>query len=614
MELRESITEKANNNIGSLCVFLKSVNNQDYLNEIHENIPQETLICPMSEKITYYVTKKPIQLCECGDMKKFIGFKQGWRTTCGKKKCINNSRKQTCVEKYGVDNPKKSKEIIKTEQENILKNWNGSHYMSNQRVKDKFKSTMMDKYGVEWAQQSDDIRKKSQETWINNINRDSIIKKKSETFKETYESNKDSINEKKNNTIIENWGSKKNFYEYRNEKIKQKSLKNFGVEHHLSDKHVIKKRVRKYIDNITNKIIERLPEHVKYVSRTNNKNNTDTMINIRCDECNEISNINRQYLKFRLDNNKTPCLNCLPILNGKSNYELEVVEFIKTIYDKEIITNSRYVIDGELDIYLPDVDLAFEFNGLYWHSELYKDKMYHINKTNMCLESNIQLMHIWEDDWRFKQDIIKSIILNKLNLSKKIYARKCDIEVLNDNKEIRDFLNANHIQGFVGSKFKIGLRYKGELVSIMTFGSLRKSLNSKGNSEEWELLRFCNKSKISVIGAASRLLKNFIKMNQVSKIISYSDTSRSLGDMYEKLGFEFIHQTTPNYYWIIDGIRKHRFNYRKDKLVKEGADATKTEIEIMNSRGFYRIFDCGSKKWSLSPLIFECSSIIDSKY
>ena len=70
--------------------------------------------------------------------------------------------------------------------------------------------------------------------------------------------------------------------------------------------------------------------------------------------------------------------------------------------------------------------------------------------------------------------------------------------------------------------------------------------------------------------------------------------------MYDTLGFTFLSDTPPNYYWVIDGVRKHRFNYRKDKFVKEGADSELTEVEIMNQRGYYRIFDCGSKKWSLT--------------
>ena len=276
--------------------------------------------------------------------------------------------------------------------------------------------------------------------------------------------------------------------------------------------------------------------------------------------------------------------------------ELELLNFIKENYNGEILSNKKNIIDKELDIYLPDLNLAFEFNGLYWHSEIYKDKLYHYNKTKECEKLGIQLIHIWEDDWLYKNKIVKSMIINKLSRSISIFARKCSIKEV-DNISVKSFLNENHIQGFVGSKVKIGLYYNDELVSLMTFGSLRKSLGVSGRENVWELLRFCNKIGTSVVGGSSKLLKFFINNFKPIEIISYSDNSRSNGNMYEKLGFKFIHNSDPNYYYIVDGIRKHRFDFRKDKLVRNGGDPNKTEIQIMSELGYNRIFDCGAKKW-----------------
>jgi hypothetical protein len=110
------------------------------------------------------------------------------------------------------------------------------------------------------------------------------------------------------------------------------------------------------------------------------------------------------------------------------------------------------------------------------------------------------------------------------------------------------------------------------------------------NSDDFELLRFCNKLNTNEIGGASKLFKYLLKMN-IKKIISYADRSWSNGGLYEQLGFKFIKKTLPNYYYIIDGHRKYRFNYRKDKLVKEGFDPNKSEHEIMIDRKIYRIYD-----------------------
>jgi hypothetical protein len=131
----------------------------------------------------------------------------------------------------------------------------------------------------------------------------------------------------------------------------------------------------------------------------------------------------------------------------------------------------------------------------------------------------------------------------------------------------------------------------------MTFGNLRRSLGQKSKGDHWELLRFCNKLNTQVIGGASKLFRYFLNNFVVGQIISFCDYSRSTGELYKKIGFNFSHLSQPNYYYVIDGIRKHRFNFRKDKLVKSGADSNLSESKIMSNLGYYRIYDCGMQKW-----------------
>ena len=586
------------NNIGALCNFLKKKDNKKYLNYLNKELSFLDISLTIPEKIYYFVNKIncPI-LCTCGNKKKFIGFKNGYRNTCGKKECYVSARKKTCLDKYGVDNPKKSKEVLDKEQKNIKKKWNGKHYMEFSSVKNKFNTTMKERHGVEWAQQSKEISKKSVNTFLNNPDRDNIIKQRSDSFKEKYDIDKGNIEKKKKETIAKNWGSYDNFIEYRLGKIKESSIENWDTDHHFKSDVIAKKRIKSYENNKTKAIINSLPNSINYISRGFNNNKTDYVIELECSVCNSVFGINRQLLGFRQKANENICLICNPISNGTSAKEKEVIEFIENIYKGNIIKNAKNIISKELDIYLPEEQLAFEFNGLYWHSDLYRDKKYHLSKTNECLENGINLIHIWEDDWDYKKEIIKSIITNKLVKSKRIYGRKCIVKEINDNNLVRIFLEENHIQGFVGSKVKLGLYYNNELVSIMTFGKLRKSLGHKSSEDKWELLRFCNKVNTTVVGGASKLFKYFIKNYKYSEIISYSDVSRGVGKLYEILDFEYSHQSNPNYYWVVNGVKKHRFNYRKDKLVSLEYDKDKTEVEIMNSLKYYRIFDCGSKKW-----------------
>jgi len=432
------------------------------------------------------------------------------------------------------------------------------------------------------------------------------IKELSISFREE---NKEEIQKKVKQTNLERYGVENVFQSEKiKERIKEKNLEKYGVEYTLSSddiKEKIKKtNLERYgVDNpskskeIIDKKIKTFENSLKLkYGIIEVKNNIITSL---CGighkyEIEKSLFYNRKRLNIEL------CTICLPV-NSKSisGQENNILEFISNHYPN-VISSDRNLLNGkEIDIYIPELNLGFEFNGLYWHSEIYKERTYHLDKTKECLNNDTILFHIWEDDWLYKQDIVKSMILNKLGKTpNKIFARKCEVREISDNKLIREFLNKNHIQGFVGSKVKIGLFYNDDLVSLMTFGNLRKSLGQKSKEGSYEMLRFCNKLNTNVVGGASKLFKHFLKNYDVKEVVSYSDSSRSDGNLYKKLGFSLIHETDPNYYWIVDGVRKHRFNFRKDKLVKEGADPNKTEIEIMNGKGFYRIFDCGSRKWN----------------
>jgi len=209
------------------------------------------------------------------------------------------------------------------------------------------------------------------------------------------------------------------------------------------------------------------------------------------------------------------------------------------------------------------------------------------------------LIHIYEDDWLYKQDIVKSMILNKLGKStNKIYARKTEVRELTDNRFIREFLNKNHLQGFIGGKVKLGLFFDNELVSLMTFGKRRVAMGKKiSNKGEYELLRFCSKLNTNVVGGANKLFKFFVRNYQPKEITTYADRSWSNGNLYKQLGFEYQGKTNPNYHYIIDGIRHYRFNFRKDKLIKDGYSKDKTEHQIMINRKIYRIYDSGNLKF-----------------
>lgn len=469
--------------------------------------------------------------------------------TCSKK-CAVLKNKKTCLDKYGKENVFSLDEIKEKSKNTLLDRYGVDNPSKSDIIIDKRKKTCLDRYGYDSASKSELVKKKVIYTNISN-------------FGVEFASKSDIIKNKMCETTFERYG-----------------VDNFSKTNDF--KEILKLR---YLQKMT----------IKLSNAGTLLLSNDSKYLIKCKICENNFEILNNLMNSRIRVGDSICVNCNP--KKQNIQENKLYSFIEENYKGEIIQSDRTVLNGkELDIYLPELNLAFEFNGLYWHSEIYKDRMYHLNKTKDCLDKGIQLIHIWEDDWNYKQEIVKSIILNKLGDSKRIFARKCVIKIP-DNKEVRTFLFNNHIQGFVGSKVKIGLYFEGELVSLMTFGNLRKSLGQNSKEDSYELLRFCNKLGYSVVGGAGKIFKYFLNNYDVNEVISYSDNSRGVGNLYKQLGFEFVSETVPNYYWIVDSIRKHRFNFRKDKLIKEGNDPNKTEVQIMNDKGYNRIFDCGSKKW-----------------
>ena len=416
------------------------------------------------------------------------------------------------------------------------------------------------------------------------------------------------------NTMLKKYGCE---YPLQNKdimlKFKKTNIKRYGYEYPLQNKEIQKKQKdtnkKRYgvefvslNSNIRDKqTLTKIKNLVKKYYNFKFINYKNKMIELECEKGHKFE-ISRFNLYNRYIYNTLLCTKCNPIGNNISGLELQLNNFVRNNYDNIILENNNKKISPlELDIYLPDINLAFEFNGVYWHNELYKDKNYHLNKTELCEKQGFQLIHIWEDDWIYKQNIVKSMILNKLGkTSNKIYGRKTEVKEITDNKLVREFLETNHLQGFVGSKVKLGLFFENELVSLMTFGKRRVAMGKKStNDDEYELLRFCNKLNTNVLGGASKLFKFFKNNYNPKEITTYADRSHSTGGLYEKLGFDFIGKTVPNYYYVVNKIKNHRFNFRKDQLVKNGFDSSKTEHEIMLERNIYRIYDSGSLKYDI---------------
>lgn len=254
------------------------------------------------------------------------------------------------------------------------------------------------------------------------------------------------------------------------------------------------------------------------------------------------------------------------------------------------VSNRTLIAPYELDIVIHEKKLAIEINGIYWHSSKCRDtKDYHLNKTNLTNDAGYELIHIYDTD--IENEKMLSIIKNRLGIhTKKHFARSLQIKEL-DSKEYNNFCETNHFQGKCNAKYKYGLFNGNDLISIMSFSKSRFSKHT------YEMIRYCSKMGEIVIGGAQRLFSKFNKevLKIGESIITYADRSRFNGSLYERLGFNKSHNSSPGYFWINKfGHRLSRYQTQKHKL-----NTNLTEDQYMTKQKYYKIYDCGQSVFVL---------------
>ena len=458
---------------------------------------------------------------------------------------------KTCLERYGTVNGGCSEQALK-----------------------KIKQTTLKNYGVENAYQSEEIIKKIKKTKLKKHGDENYVNP-----------------EKMKKTKLEKYGDP-GFVNPK--KAKQTCLERYGVENY-SQSEEYKKKI---VVNSLNKHDRTSPNQIHF-KNFENLNEEFVRQNFISDSRFLIDDFEK-YFNIICRNTS---LNYKKLYNIIEPNKSNICKTQQLIFDsiniENKIFNDRH-LGKELDIYIPDYNLAIEYDGLMYHSEgnflqtrfRNTDKNYHLEKTDMCLENNIQLFHIFEGE---DLDLWLSMINSKLGLNNKIFARKCIIKEL-ESKETVDFLNENHLQGFCNAKINVGLFYEDELVSVMTFSKPR--FNKK---YEYELIRFASKRNYTVIGGASKLWKYFVNKYNPNSVITYANRRFSNGDLYYKLGFNFIEKTKPNYFYFKHGDLKlySRVKFQKHKLknILEIYDENLSEEENVFNNDYRRIYDCGNLKF-----------------
>lgn len=454
---------------------------------------------------------------------------------------------------------------------------------------------------------------------VGHSNRDPEVKAKKEAayiakYGVSNPSKSQDIKIKKEETNFKKFGTK---YASQNQEVKNKTKQNwiekYGVDNpsKLEEvKKIISKKVKDSREQVREKtqktfyktILKRIYEEGKMGTLEplfdyNDYNGRLHKYEFKCKKCSTISVKN-----LRLSYEPLRCFTCEPKIDtgGQSILEKQISDYVKTL-DPETKEQDRTIITPlELDIVSEKHKIAIEIDGLYWHSEISgkKNKFYHSQKRKTTSNAGYRLFQIFEDEWIEKQKIVKSRLKNafKKNI-RKIQARKCIVKKI-DTETKSKFLKKYHIQGNDKSNIHLGLYYKNKLVSVMTFNPYRIALGNSTKLNSYELTRFCSIFNFNIVGGASKLLSFFEKNYNPKELLSYADKRWSDGNLYQKLGFNLVGSTQPNYWYIVKNQRKHRFAYRKSELSKQlkTFNPELTEWENMQINGYDRIWDCGSIK------------------
>ena len=329
------------------------------------------------------------------------------------------------------------------------------------------------------------------------------------------------------------------------------------------------------------------------------------VVDVWCNEC-EIT-FSQEISSHSLGHG-CPMCKIKSVASGPSKQELEVLDFIKTLTNHEV--NSQVpVLLGEkrfvLDIVCPDLKLAVEFNGVYFHSQRFlKDTRYHLNKTKAAAEQGWHLVHIFEDDWKFRNAAVRHMLSNRFGQIKKVGARKTRVVPV-DKETAVAFYQDYHVQGSsrTPNQTHYGLSHEGELIAVMSF-SQHASKRVVLEESEWELVRFA--SRYSVQGGASKLFKAFVKECSPTKVVSFSMNHLFTGGVYSNLGFTVECVLPPDYTYVDKrtGRRLHKAGFQHSVLKRRFKDdyiEGATERQICESLGYYRIYDCGKTRWTWVP-------------
>lgn len=500
-----------------------------------------------------------------------------------KRKAIQEKRRKTCLEKYGVEHPAQSKVVQEKMRKSNLAKYGVEHPAQSKVVRDKMIKTTLERFGVENASQSKAIKDKRKQTMLDRYGVEHVSQVSGVVEK---------AQAKMEQTNLEKYGVKSPAQNPEIfEKMKQTNLEKYGVEYSVSSEQVKQKAKETNLERYGVENAFESPEIRERAKQANLKKYGVEFASQSEEVKNKIRNTNLEKYGVEYFCQHEKC-------NNENGFRISKVNkrFKELLESNNIESELEFIIDNSgYDLKIGDTLL--EINPYFTHNITKgpcfgkKERSpisfdYHLQKTLVAKDNGFECVHMFDWDSPDK-------ILNLFKEKQIIYARSCAVQSV-PKSLINEFLNENHLQGNTKTfQFAYGLFKDKELVQVMTFGKPRYNRNYK-----YELLRLCTKSGFKVVGGASKLLKHFESQEKPESIISYCDFSKFSGSVYKQLGFELQTRTAPAKHWYNPKTKKHITDnlLRQrgfDQLHKTNFGKGTNNEDLMRAQGYVEIFDCG---------------------
>jgi hypothetical protein len=508
---------------------------------------------------------------------------------------VKKQKVETVFKHWGVSNPKQSAEIQEKITQTMVERYGVPHPLQNDALKGKVKETNIHRYGVENPAQNDKVRAKVRAKVLKKYGVPCVLQSTlvREKIKKTCDRKYGSPAPLGNSVI--------------REKLKATNRQRYGTDYvgsspQIQEKIVTTKRLRTFGERAEE---IQAPDFWKAEYVDGKK----SIVQIASELGLTNSYVGKLLHKY------APTIEIRPG-DWISAQEVEILNFLKKVYEGPIqqqvwLTNLKKqdpeVRRFSLDLYLPELNLAIEHNGLYWHSNLAPHiyPRYHLDKTEACEFLGIRLIHIWEDDWRDKRPLMEAKLKYLLGVStaERLHARKLSVTVPT-NRQKKAFYNAYHIKGNGAGSVTYALVQDSLIVAMITF-----KLVTKRDKSQWDLNRFAVHSSYQIPGAFTKLLAHFIRTNQWTSIITYADRDWATGKVYEQAGFkrDLKNPTTPPAFCGVElrkGMNKRisRRAYTHPRLkqkLAEAYDSKKSQLQLMAQAQIPVIYNCGNYKFVL---------------